>query len=744
MKRFLLLVPLLFIATVCRGQNMANPICGLNNNSTNIVPSGSTVTTVDGTTSYSWHDFVSNFPAVGHTWTDNAYGSTPCVNTVITNYNVSGVGASCEYAVAGCWDRSDCYLLLIDPNAGVNSQHVVRSSVAGCSGSTGQTILSTAQMPAANRLGGSNQYSEDVWDTTTNFRFWYIHGNVLAYCDITGIGTTICADYHTFSEYAYMVEMPDYSTMTTNGWIDMVGQNTNGGHIDIFLYNTQTNTKSPVYTTTCTGNINGNQPSCSGAGTTNIHKMVLTPKGGIIIQFTPNGSGTEEGNLFWGAPWTTPLPVIQQPGTDHEDAMENLSGQEVGVFEDDSNNGNTPYAPCSQSFRPTLMNVPPPLSKSCLFALATELNYDVSGRDSPTRPWAVFGAQGSTGSVSVAENCNTNGSYADPTSGNWFSGENEISYVRIDAANNFTKIWRLGLTHERGRCSAGNAGDFYADPRQSVSQDGLYTAFATNARCGNSGIVGNTTACIDTVVLGPVFATVGPYPWSGIIDPTRAIDWSKVGLTLSGLPVQSNGSAVPPRTTICSTIAPYTGTAAAITIALMRCPAGQTVLLSPAGTYTITPANGQPIEYANTSRGNNNATIVLGFTLTVNGFVQSVTTAGITGNAPPAWNATPGGTTTDGAVIWTNMGASANNGGQVTLRGLGPDQTIIKLNPASYSIGVGQGNGGGSPPASVTNFASNPGSSQRINHFQRHQHHRHCGRELYLHCRTKRFGEQAH
>src|SRR5713226_9180636 len=64
--------------------------------------------------------------------------------------------------------------------------------------------------------------------------------------------------------------------------------------------------------------------------------------------------------------------------------------------------------------------------------------------------------------------------------------------------------------------------------------------------------------------------------WSGIIDPSRAVDWSGAGVT----------GGIPARTTICAMIAPYTGTAAAINTAIGSCPAGQTVALG-AGTFNL-------------------------------------------------------------------------------------------------------------------------------------------------------------
>jgi len=62
--------------------------------------------------------------------------------------------------------------------------------------------------------------------------------------------------------------------------------------------------------------------------------------------------------------------------------------------------------------------------------------------------------------------------------------------------------------------------------------------------------------------------------WSGILDPSRAMDWSQAG-----------AGAIPPRTTICTTLNPGV-TAAQINTALTNCASGQTVFLS-AGTYNL-------------------------------------------------------------------------------------------------------------------------------------------------------------
>src|SRR5207249_6587087 len=63
--------------------------------------------------------------------------------------------------------------------------------------------------------------------------------------------------------------------------------------------------------------------------------------------------------------------------------------------------------------------------------------------------------------------------------------------------------------------------------------------------------------------------------WSGILDPSRAIDWSNAGIP----------GGIPNRTSICATLSPG-ATSSQINNAIASCPAGQVVFLN-AGTYNI-------------------------------------------------------------------------------------------------------------------------------------------------------------
>jgi hypothetical protein len=77
--------------------------------------------------------------------------------------------------------------------------------------------------------------------------------------------------------------------------------------------------------------------------------------------------------------------------------------------------------------------------------------------------------------------------------------------------------------------------------------------------------------------------------WSGIIDPSRAIDWSQAGVI----------GGIPTRTTICATLNPG-ASASQISSAIQSCPANQVVFLN-AGTYNLSSG----INFA----GHSNATL---------------------------------------------------------------------------------------------------------------------------------------
>jgi hypothetical protein len=481
------------------GPNLTPPICGLNNDSTNHVPTGSAVTTVNGSASYSWHDFVLNVPDVGGTWVDNTYGPTPCISKILTNAASMGAGQTHNYAITSAMDFGDCFVLAQDANAGLSSQYIINAPTPDCAkplGAWGTTAVDSAHMPSRT------SHNEFVWDVLQGGKFWFAKADTIQSCTITGTNTLNCSTAHTFLEYAGSgCNFIDFTAMDPSGYIPVICQNTAGGSMEVFTYGTQTDTKNTPYITQCSGTpVGSNQPGC-------IHKVVTTPNHGVLIQFT-GASNPENGNELWDPPFIA-LSMVEsnsggtgaggQGGTDHVDAMKDLNGNEVALFEDFQNDPG-PWGTCTHSYRTTITLLPLSGNPGCMYDSPVAFGMDISTRDYPARPWGLYSVQGSQGGISVAESCNNSGSYADPTSSNWNTFDNELLLTRVDAANNFTKIWRLGLTHERGKCGGNN---YYSDPRAAISIDGKYVIYDTNARFGGTGT--GPAVPTDIVVMGPIF-----------------------------------------------------------------------------------------------------------------------------------------------------------------------------------------------------------------------------------------------
>src|SRR5436309_1262099 len=81
--------------------------------------------------------------------------------------------------------------------------------------------------------------------------------------------------------------------------------------------------------------------------------------------------------------------------------------------------------------------------------------------------------------------------------------------------------------------------------------------------------------CMSLTVGGDLTVRSGAVPWSGILDPSRAIDWSHAGIP----------GGIPNRATLCASVAPGSRGAQS-DAAITACPADQVVLLS-AGTFSL-------------------------------------------------------------------------------------------------------------------------------------------------------------
>ena len=80
---------------------------------------------------------------------------------------------------------------------------------------------------------------------------------------------------------------------------------------------------------------------------------------------------------------------------------------------------------------------------------------------------------------------------------------------------------------------------------------------------------------LSLAVLMVIPSCVRAQAWSGVLNRARAIDWSVAG-----------AGPIPNRTAVCTTIAPYSGSAATINSAIASCLSGQVVQLQP-GTFAL-------------------------------------------------------------------------------------------------------------------------------------------------------------
>jgi hypothetical protein len=166
------------------------------------------------------------------------------------------------------------------------------------------------------------------------------------------------------------------------------------------------------------------------------------------------------------------------------------------------------------------------------------------------------------------------------------SGNNDFVSVMAVANNTITGLTGTGFTYSA--TSNFGAGSGY----------GITTGSLTAPTTWTQNISGTLEAY---AIAFQETATSCSASWCGIIDPTRAVNWSSAG-----------AGAIPARSTICSTLT-SSATSATINAAIAACPSGQTVLLS-AGTYTITAG----IDFAGhsnvTLRGSGPTQTILTFT----------------------------------------------------------------------------------------------------------------------------------
>jgi len=409
-------------------------------------------------------------PAKGQSYVDPTFG---CTVTRITDaskdvwtgsfYLPIGMG----YATVSPFNADDSYIMLGD---GWGRRYVTDL--------TGNMVVPITNMP-----GGNDGWF--LWDATKANIFYYTSGNTLMKGAISG-STVTASTVHQFSEYAAINMMDETDVSQDGAHVVIVGGDTSGSSAEnVFVYNLVTNSKGPVYTTSCTGSVNGPNNGC-------LHKLIQTPDNNIIIQFAGDGTGPEQGNRLWTG--GTPLPHLQD-GTNHLDAGYDLSGNAVYIEVGRDSTVAGESNPCPSGWGLDVRQIYNTSSAVCL--LDNQPSWHVGYRGNANQPWVglSFFDAGRSPSPEWFDNASN---YTGPNASTWQLYEDEILVVRIDANNNSNYVYRLARAYSRSN------EDFGAQPHAAISRSGKYIAFTSNTAYAHSGCPANfqtATNCTDVFVI---------------------------------------------------------------------------------------------------------------------------------------------------------------------------------------------------------------------------------------------------
>ncbi len=313
----------------------------------------------------------------------------------------------------------------------------------------GRVVVSWDKMPAMNN-------GHPVWDASDSSSFYYALGNSLNKGTVIGHGVK-STKVHTFREYNGIVS-PDAADLSQDGdHIALVGQNANNT-MDIFVWSLSKQEKTSTYSTKC--KINGKVTETSQPGC--LHKLQLTANNLLVMTFTSNGEGPEEGARLWRGEKLEHL----QDGTNHLDTGYDLKGNPIFIEVGRPSTLAGETNPCPSGWGLDVRQINDVSSAACL--LDKQPSWHVSYRGSASQPWAAisFFDDRKPG----PELFNNNKRFEPPSSKNWLLYEDEIVLARVDGG----AIYRLA--HARSR----SAEAYWGQPHAAISRDGKYVVFTSN------------------------------------------------------------------------------------------------------------------------------------------------------------------------------------------------------------------------------------------------------------------------
>ncbi len=166
---------------------------------------------------------------------------------------------------------------------------------------------------------------------------------------------------------------------------------------------------------------------------------------------------------------------------------------------------------------------------------------------------------------------------ASPNSLSVAQGDQGTSTITTTISGGFNSSISLSATGAPIRTTIGFNPQIIGAPGAGTSTMTISVAGDTPVGTYPITVTGNGGGIQQQATVSLTVTAPGQFLWSGIIDPSRAVDWSEVGVP-GGIPVRTKQCG--------STIAAYSGTAAKINSAIAACPSGQFVSLA-AGTFHL-------------------------------------------------------------------------------------------------------------------------------------------------------------
>jgi hypothetical protein len=475
----LLLSATMLLPSLAKAQaTVGVPVCGL---------------ATDGSTDYiptDWATFTA--PAKGGSYIDNS-GGVPfgCRVTRLTN-GATDFGST-PYAVTLYYDTvipfsADDELIMGYQSSGAH--YIVQNPyLTGYNG----TAVPTSNMPSMN------DQAPPMWDRAQPEMFYYTTGTQLRTGTVTGtpgcFATNNCtvttALVHDFSGTYVGVSMMDETSESVDGHhILLEGNTTSGGAISVFVYDTNAQTSSTPYVTSCSESVTaGPNGSC-------LHKMQI---GGDNNPLIMTANANQE--FVWNGTTTICLQGSCGGGseTGHGATGQDLNGNPVWLSLSGSPVLSGQSSPCTaitSNVYQDLAAIPQnnPLSAgTCLLASPSSepgegiTNWHIGYDGSASQPWAYVTWFQEGPSFYFGNS----GSYSAPSTNNWplYSGEMDLARINANYSTlASSSVIRLVQTRNRSQVQ------FWAQTFGALSADGLYAVFSSNMAYANSGCPSNEHA----------------------------------------------------------------------------------------------------------------------------------------------------------------------------------------------------------------------------------------------------------